>query len=614
MDGAIIYVAGNPELYPVEYYDPDSQSYQGALPEFLAGFAQAYGYDLRYLQPGAEDRRIELAENQQVDVISGCEAKERYAHTSGGPVLLFSGGTEGEETVYALFLTQTAPSRVQADLREYAARTTQVQWTGALLEAAGEAPTPARPAGVLAGAGVGMRAVLIGLVVSLICLRREKRRKVRQEQTDPKTGLGTAAALEEGFSRVSRDQSRRFYSLVCLHLELDRVGQLWGYERAEELLRRGVLALQQSAEAGDLLARSGEELLILKRAPSPQEAAQWADGVVKALRADMDGLRAQDAAAGIYPLELEFSEFDRALFHARQCAQAACREGERSRLCGAERCEECRARWKLLEDFSRALEQDEFQLYLQFFVDAGTARIVGGEALSRWYHPGFGFLSPDRYIPLLEEAGRLEELDLHGLEKTCALLEELDRHEIRDFFISCNFSRTTFCAPDFASRCIQTVQRYAFQRKLLILEVTESQRIEPFETEQLRQNIQALRQSGMRVIFDDFGTGFSSFRDLQNYPMDGLKLDKELVDNMQTETGRLILHALVDTGHRMGLTILAEGVENEEQIEALRRLHCDAFQGFRFSVPLPEAQVRRRILQGDRALGGQRAEGEVAEP
>ena len=110
MDGAIIYVAGNPELYPVEYYDPDSQSYQGALPEFLAGFAQAYGYDLRYLQPGAEDRRIELAENQQVDVISGCEAKERYAHTSGEPVLLFSGGTEGEETVYALFLTQTAPA------------------------------------------------------------------------------------------------------------------------------------------------------------------------------------------------------------------------------------------------------------------------------------------------------------------------------------------------------------------------------------------------------------------------------------------------------------------------------------------------------------------------
>ena len=104
----------------------------------------------------------------------------------------------------------------------------------------------------------------------------------------------------------------------------------------------------------------------------------------------------------------------------------------------------------------------------------------------------------------------------------------------------------------------------------------------------------------MRVIFDDFGAGFSSFYDLQTYPMDGLKLDKELVDNMETERGKLILHTLVEIGHRMGLTILAEGVEDKRQIEALQKLHCDAFQGFRFSVPLPETEARRRIR--DRSL------------
>ena len=121
-------------------------------------------------------------------------------------------------------------------------------------------------------------------------------------------------------------------------------------------------------------------------------------------------------------------------------------------------------------------------------------------------------------------------------------------------------------------------------------------------TEQLQQHILELRAYGVRVIFDDFGTGFSSFHDLQSYPMDGLKLDKELVDNMQTEQGKLILNALVETGHRMGMTILAEGVENEEQIETLRKLHCDAFQGFRFAVPLPAAEAKSRILRGDRSL------------
>ena len=124
------------------------------------------------------------------------------------------------------------------------------------------------------------------------------------------------------------------------------------------------------------------------------------------------------------------------------------------------------------------------------------------------------------------------------------------------------------------------------------------------EMQRLPQKIQEIRESGMRVIFDDFGVGFSSFHDLQSCPMDGLKLDKELVDHMQTEKGKIILNALVEIGHRMGLTILVEGVEREEQISMLRDLHCDAFQGFRFAVPLPELEARKRILSGNRTLNG----------
>ena len=96
----------------------------------------------------------------------------------------------------------------------------------------------------------------------------------------------------------------------------------------------------------------------------------------------------------------------------------------------------------------RGLEREEFQLCLQFFVDARTFRIVGGETLSRWKHPRLGLLGPDRYIPDLRGDGRISALDLFGLERTCAFLEDLDRQGIRDFFLSCNFSRRTFAAPD----------------------------------------------------------------------------------------------------------------------------------------------------------------------
>lgn len=606
----IIYVAGNPDLYPIEYYDPESQTYQGAVPEFLARFAQEYGYDLRYLQPGSEDRRVDFAVNRQVDLISGSQTGSRYAHTAGEPLILFAGETQGGETAYALWFTQTAPERFQSELREYASRTSQEEWTGALLQVAGEMPQRA-PVGMLWGMGLVSLLLLAALAVSSCRLRRERRRKARTGRADTETGLGTLEALEDVFSRIANDQSRRFYSLICFHLGLDHVGSLWGDECARALLSHGAQALRQAAEPSDALARSGEDLFVLKRSPNQQETVRWAAAALEKIRAGFSGGPAlRDVSAGICALETEFLDFARTVFHARQCALGAVETGTGCQLCDAGRLRARRERWQLLKDFETGLKQEEFSFYLQFFVDAGTFQAVGAEALSRWYHPRLGLLNPNRYVPLLEESGRIGELDFYGLEKACAFLEDLERQQIRDFFISCNFARRTLCAPDFAQRCIEVIQRYSFTRKLLILEVTESQQLNGDETAQMLGNIVAMREFGARVIFDDFGVGFSSFHDLQDCPMDGLKLDKELVDNMWTKTGRIILNALVDAGHQIGMTILAEGVETDEQIEALRRLHCDAFQGFRFSVPLPAEVAQKRILEGARLCGTQTNENE----
>ena len=598
--GAIIYVAGNPDLYPMEYYDPESETYQGAIPYFLAAFAKEYGYDLRYFQPGSEDRRAELAENQQVDLISGCEARDRYDHSAGEPLILFESEAGGENAAYTLFLTQVSPSQFQADLREYAARTSQEEWTGAILQSVDMEPQQVHP-GWLWGTGLVILALLLALVLTLLRLRKRKREMAPKHSED---SLDSLDALKETFANTAGSPIRSSYALVCIHLDLDQIGRLWGYERARELFHHGALILRKEA-GGDILASCGADLLILRRAADTQEAVRWADHVVQEIRGTFSvELRSQDLAAGVYPLAAASHDFDHTLFHARQCARAACREDRSSRLCGTDQCRFCQERWNLLDDFFKALERNEFQLYVQFFVHAGTFRIVGGEALSRWNLLIVGLLSPARYIPAQEETGQIEKLDLLGMKLACEFLEELGRYQISDFFLSCNFSRKTFSKPDFAQRCVQVVRHYTFPPKLLILEITESQPMGQVEMERLRQNIQEIRESGMRVIFDDFGVGFSSFHDLQSCPMNGLKLDKELVDHMQTEKGKIILNALVEIGHRMGLTILAEGVEREEQISMLRDLHCDAFQGFRFAVPLPELEARKRIQSGNRTLNG----------
>lgn len=599
-DEAIIYVAGNPDLYPLEYFDEDSQTYQGAIPAFLEQFAQEYGYELRYFQPGSEDRREHLAANQQVDLIFGCGEGEQYENTVKEPLLLFDAATEGEEREQTAFFTQTAPDQFQSELREYAAQYTQEMWTGSLLQAAADSSAKPVSTGALWGLGAAALLLALALALALGRLWRAKKKAAAVSARDPETGLGTEEALKQAFAHLERDQSRRFYDLIYFYLNLDHIGFLWGQKQTGDFLLYAAETLRQTAGPADVVTRAGGNLIVLKRFENQKEAEAWTGAAVEKICAfpfARGHLGFEDVSGGICPLEGEYQDLSQILFHARLCALTASREKTGFRLCWTDQCRKCRERWLLSEDFDQGLEREEFQLCLQFFVDAHTFRVVGGEALSRWKHPRLGLLGPDRYIPLLEGEGRIGELDFYGLEKTCVFLEKLERQGVRNFFISCNFARKTVSAPDFANRFEEIISRYSFLRKLLILEVTESQWVGGDERKQMLRNIMEIRRQGARVIFDDFGMGFSSFHDLQDYPTDGLKLDKELVDNMETEQGKIILKALIEAGHRLGLTILAEGVETDRQIELLQKLRCDVLQGFRFSVPLPAAEAGKRILE-----------------
>lgn len=133
-----------------------------------------------------------------------------------------------------------------------------------------------------------------------------------------------------------------------------------------------------------------------------------------------------DVTLGIYPLKETEPALDAALFYARQCALDAGRDGLDCKTCGREQCRICQKERQLLADVRRALDQGEFQLWIQFFVDARTFRVVGGEALSRWNHPGQGLLHPSQFVPLLEREGRISQLDLSAMERACTFLERLE--------------------------------------------------------------------------------------------------------------------------------------------------------------------------------------------
>lgn len=594
----IVYVAGNPDAYPLEYYDQESGTFCGLIPQLLQGFSEHSDYSVEYYAADGKDHRSHFEKNMQVDLLSG------YAAGENGPehlqkTLLFSAVRDGNPLPCSIYYTDAAPLGLKQEMDRYFSSVEEEEITGMLLEV--QQPQVTEGSDALSGAALSAVVVLLFFIV---LMQRKHRKTLKQaEQTmeiDEITGLGNLDYLARYYDQYVTDRTRVLYQMIYFYVDTDRLRRVMGSTETEDFLKYCAVVLQENTAKTDILARSGESGFVLVRFfAEAQKTEEWLDPVFR--RIDDYAARygrpfANVTAAGICNLEPSDRNPDELIFRTHQGACAALRDEQRYIFCDRQLMKSIEEEQQLLRDFEHALQQGEFLLYLQFYVKATDHTIVGAEALSRWKHPEKGILNPGAFIPLMEREKQISRLDYAILEKVCEFLERLLEKGEDHFFISCNFSRSSFGAPDFADRCIEIMNARNFPKELLIFEITES--AENRDIEQIQENIRRLREYGVRIALDDFGDGFTSFDDLQKYRIDGLKLDKRLIDGILTDRGATIVRAMVQVGHELGITILAEGVELEKQAEVLQAMHCDVIQGFLFWHPLPESEAERILMNG----------------
>ena len=601
----LVYVAGNPDFYPVEYYDPSSGSFQGLIPRLLADFSAESKYELIYYPLENSDRREAMAENLQVDLVSG------YKEGDSIPLRvrklpLFSLESQGEELSYFICATGVAPEGLEEELSAFLSSLSQRAVTGLLMETVESSARPGSPyLPLLTGTLAVTAALLLAVLAAVIRCGKKRLKEIKQQlDGDRVTGLGKMDHLQRYYKQLVNDKNRVLYSLVYFSLDTDHLHRMASGVEVDNVLRYCAVVLQDYIADTDVLAKvSGGDFALLKLAGDPEQLSSWIETVLQRLRAYPKIYSAAfdvHVAAGVYPLKLGARDLNEIVFNAAQEAHGALSRHQDCSLFSSGTIKQIRLEQKLRSSVEQALDGHEFQLFIQFYGDAASLEIVGGEALSRWLHPEQGLLSPGVFVPLLEQEGLTYRLDYHCLRCSCEFLQRLAERGIKDFFLSCNFSRETFSSPDFVERCKEILESYSFPRELLIFELTESVCIKDLST--IRANMLALKDYGLRIALDDFGEGFTSFSDLQECPVDGIKLDKRLVDNVSTRIGSSILRAMIQIGHELGLTILAEGVETALQAQALRELNCDVIQGFYLSAPLPQAEAEERLLEKKKCL------------
>lgn len=241
-----------------------------------------------------------------------------------------------------------------------------------------------------------------------------------------------------------------------------------------------------------------------------------------------------------------------------------------------------------------ALAQEQFEIYLQPKYRIKDNSLSGAEALVRWHHPEWGFLSPGEFIPLFEKNGFITKLDQYVWDRACAVLQEMEQKGYPLIPISVNVSRADIYNSDLPDILLKTIEKYNLPPSRLHLEITESAYTK--NPKQIIEMVGHLRDLGFVVEMDDFGSGYSSLNMLNQMPLDILKLDMEFI---RSETAKPanegILRFIMGIARLMDLSVVAEGVETGEQLERLREIDCDYVQGYYFARPMPYSDFERLV-------------------
>ena len=248
---------------------------------------------------------------------------------------------------------------------------------------------------------------------------------------------------------------------------------------------------------------------------------------------------------------------------------------------------------RIEDDMEKALENHEFQVYLQPKYSTRGEVLSAAEALVRWIHPVLGFISPGKFIPLFEKNGFILQLDDYMLNEVAQLQSEWLAQGKKLVPISVNVSRAHFAEENLAEHICEIVDKFKVPHEFIELELTESAFFD--DKAVLLTTVRKLKEFGFKVSMDDFGAGYSSLNSLKELPLDIIKLDAEFFRSVDDITrSNLIVGETIALAKKLGMEIVAEGIETREQVDFLAKQDCDLIQGFYFSKPLPVAEFEKK--------------------
>ena len=424
---------------------------------------------------------------------------------------------------------------------------------------------------------------------------------------DQLTGLSNRVGLIQNLegTRLRCQRSGKIAAVLYSDLDLFKsINDTYGHHVGDELLVAVAHRLKEIMRPGDTVARfGGDEFIILcDELDDPAQinpiATRIASALGLAFQLSVGEIRVS-ASIGIAFLGADGTSAEHVLQEADMAMYQAKRDGgARHTIIDVHAHRLANHRAGLSRDLRGALARKELHLEYQPIVAAGDGRIVGVEALLRWTHPVHGSIPPSTTVPLAEQYGLIADIGRWALEQSCVDLRDWELAgagpELQVFV---NTSGIQLMTDGYVRAVADTLHHTGTNPARITLEITESAFIG--DADQARQTLKQLKDLGVRLALDDFGSGHASMRDLKNFPVDIVKIDREFIADLGHDPAtHLIVDSMVQLAHNLGMTVVAEGIESAEQYELSTRLGCNLCQGFYIGRPANAHTIETMISNG----------------
>jgi len=427
-------------------------------------------------------------------------------------------------------------------------------------------------------------------------------------QTDALTGLVNRRAFIERLTAAIATCRRGGKPFAVLYFDLDRfkdVNDTLGHSIGDALLQQVAARVLSATRDNDVVARfGGDEFAVLQSDAEDVAAAGALAAKIGHVLAQPYVIAANEvhisASIGISHYTADVAGPDAMMIQADLALYRAKEEGRDCyRFHNADLDRQVQERVTIAEELRGAIRRDELELYYQPQVELASGRITGLEALLRWTHPKYGQVSPGVFIPIAERTGQIQALGRWVLDAACRQLKDWQDQGVAPQLIGVNVSALHFKgASELDSDVAASIATWKLPPKMLEIELTESVLMDV--TQQHSDQFARLRQLGVRIAIDDFGTGYSSLSYLANYPINRVKIAQELVSGVDSHCANAaVVRAAIRLSHELGIEVIAEGVETEEQAKFLLAAGCEQGQGFYFGKPV-DAQQTTALLRAGR--------------